>query len=860
MNKHLFSVAFVLGTLAIVWVGASFIDSSFLALAMTAVIAAVYVFGAHELRQYRQATTTLTNALAAIPDNVTELGDWLAGVHPSLQNPVRLRIEGERGALPGPALTPYLVGLLVMLGMLGTFLGMVVTLKGAVFALEKTTDLQAIRSALAVPVSGLGLAFGTSVAGVAASAMLGLMSAFSRRERMLAAQLLDTRIATVLRRFSLAHQRQETYKALQLQSQALPQVVDKLQAMMAQMEAMGQQLNQRLLSNQEDFHGNIKGVYTDLARAVDTSLRESLQQSAHAAGDSIKPVVEAAMSGIAQDAKLMHERMAATVQTQLDGLTARFSDTAATVADTWTAALKIHEQASAGIVAQVGRSLDAFSETFEQRSGALVAKVGDAYATLQADQAERDKQRQQAWEQSLVAMAATLRSHEQASAGIVADMERSLGAFNATFEERSGALVAKVGEAYAGLQADQAERDRQRQEAWEQSLQAMAATLRSHEQASAGIVADIGRSLDAFNATFDERSGALVTKVGEAYASLQTDQAERDRQRQQAWTQSLEAMAATLAQELQQTGAQTLSQQQKICDTLTLTAQEITGQLQASAGNTMAETSRLLASAEELMRARIASEAQWLEQHRERMDQLAGLLRAELGALKDEEAARGDAAVERLGQLQAAVTSHLTTLGTALEEPIARLIETASEAPRAAAEVIGQLRREISTSVARDNALLEERSRIMETLNALLEAINHASVEQRAVIDSLVASSATALSATASAFSDNVAAEAAKLSDIAAHVTSSAVDVASLSEAFGFAVQSFNEANEKLIANLQRIEGAMDKSMSRSDEQLAYYVAQAREIIDLSMASQKEVVDELRRLPAAQAMLAEEAR
>jgi len=929
MNKHLFSVAFVLGTLAIVWVGASFIDSSFLALAMTAVIAAVYVFGAHELRQYRQATTTLTNALAAIPDNVTELGDWLAGVHPSLQNPVRLRIEGERGALPGPALTPYLVGLLVMLGMLGTFLGMVVTLKGAVFALEKTTDLQAIRSALAVPVSGLGLAFGTSVAGVAASAMLGLMSAFSRRERMLAAQLLDTRIATVLRRFSLAHQRQETYKALQLQSQALPQVVDKLQAMMAQMEAMGQQLNQRLLSNQEDFHGNIKGVYTDLARAVDTSLRESLQQSAHAAGDSIKPVVEAAMSGIAQDAKLMHERMAATVQTQLDGLTARFSDTAATVAGTWTAALKSHEQASAGIVAQVGRSLDAFSETFEQRSGALVAKVGDAYATLQADQAERDKQRQQAWEQSLVAMAATLRSHEQASAGIVADMERSLGAFNATFEERSGALVAKVGEAYAGLQAgqaerdrqrqeaweqslvamaatlrsheqasagivadmerslgafnatfeersgalvakvgeayaglqaDQAERDRQRQEAWEQSLQAMAATLRSHEQASAGIVADIGRSLDAFNATFDERSGALVTKVGEAYASLQTDQAERDRQRQQAWTQSLEAMAATLAQELQQTGAQTLSQQQKICDTLTLTAQEITGQLQASAGNTMAETSRLLASAEELMRARIASEAQWLEQHRERMDQLAGLLRAELGALKDEEAARGDAAVERLGQLQAAVTSHLTTLGTALEEPIARLIETASEAPRAAAEVIGQLRREISTSVARDNALLEERSRIMETLNALLEAINHASVEQRAVIDSLVASSATALSATASAFSDNVAAEAAKLSDIAAHVTSSAVDVASLSEAFGFAVQSFNEANEKLIANLQRIEGAMDKSMSRSDEQLAYYVAQAREIIDLSMASQKEVVDELRRLPAAQAMLAEEAR
>jgi hypothetical protein len=135
---------------------------------------------------------------------------------------VRLRIEGERIGLPGPALTPYLVGLLVMLGMLGTFLGMVVTLNGAVFALEGTTDLQAIRSALAAPIKGLGLAFGTSVAGVAASAMLGLISALSRRERMLTAQLLDTRIATVLRGFSLAHQRQEDLPGAAVASPGLP--------------------------------------------------------------------------------------------------------------------------------------------------------------------------------------------------------------------------------------------------------------------------------------------------------------------------------------------------------------------------------------------------------------------------------------------------------------------------------------------------------------------------------------------------------------------------------------------------------------------------------------------------------------
>jgi hypothetical protein len=72
-----------------------------------------------------------------------------------------------------------------------------------------------------------------------------------------------------------------------------------------------------------------------------------------------------------------------------------------------------------------------------------------------------------------------------------------------------------------------------------------------------------------------------------------------------------------------------------------------------------------------------------------------------------------------------------------------------------------------------------------------------------------------------------------------------AVDVASLGETFGFAVRNFSETNGKLMANLQRIEQAIEKSMTRSDEQLAYYVAQAREMIDLSISSQKDVLEAL---------------
>lgn len=636
MNRHLFSIAFLLGAAAILWVGTGFVGTQWLALLMTMVIAVVYGFGALELRQFRQTSAGLSRALASIPEPLTDLEAWLTSVPLALQNPVRLRIQGERVGLPGPALTPYLVGLLVMLGMLGTFLGMVVTLNGAAFSLEGTTDLQTIRTALAAPIKGLGLAFGTSVAGVAASAMLGLMSALSRRERMGVAQALDNQIATRLRRFSLTYQRQETYAALQAQTQALPAVVNQLQAMMAQMERSneqlnaqlerkseqlngqmernGGQLNAQLLGQQDRFHSEVKLVYRELAASVDQSLRDSLTHSARLVGESIQPVLAAAMDTIAQDASQMHQRVLEAAQTQVEGL------------------------------------------------------------------------------------------------------------------------------------------------------------------------------------------------------SLQ----------------------------------------------LGATARDITAFAQTSADQTLGEITRLITSAEDLIRARVASEADWVKQNHAHMAQLTSLLGTELGALRDQEAQRGQAAVARLGELQTALASHLTTLGTALEEPIQRLIQSAAEAPRAAAEVIGQLRQQMSGSIAQDNALLQERTQILETLNALLGNIQHASTEQRAVIDTLVASSKALLNQAGSQFSERVELEAAKLSGIAAQVTSGAVEVSSLGETLGFAVNTFHAANEKLIGQLQRIEGALEQSMTRSDEQLAYYVAQAREVIDLSLLSQKEIFEALRQLPGRQTATTQE--
>ena len=198
MKRYSFHIAFGLGALAVLWVAAAVASSHLLVLFMCAVIGTVYVIGARELQQYRKATEALNQALSDIPHNLQNLNDWLVHLPASLHSPVRLRVEGERVALPGPALTPYLVGLLVMLGMLGTFLGMVVTLNGAVFALEGSNNIAGIRAAFSEPIKGLGLAFGTSVAGVATSAMLGLETLTSQKPKCSAACAIRSCVAKAL--------------------------------------------------------------------------------------------------------------------------------------------------------------------------------------------------------------------------------------------------------------------------------------------------------------------------------------------------------------------------------------------------------------------------------------------------------------------------------------------------------------------------------------------------------------------------------------------------------------------------------------------------------------------------------------
>ena len=678
MTRLLFLTAFLLGATAVSWMGAGFAGSHLLAFIITAVIGGVYLLGIVELLHFRRATSTLESALQNIPaqtDNTGEwLQQWLNRLDPSLREAVRLRIEGDRVGLPAPVFTPYLVGLLVMLGLLGTFIGMVDTLSGAVLALQGSTELEAVRAGLAAPIQGLGVAFGTSVAGVAASAMLGLISTLVRRDRMLATRQLEGKIAGVFKGLSLGHQRQQAYNAVQSQARSLPAVADKLQDVAAQLALMGdklgaallasqnefhdvtekrfaglalthEKLGETLLANQEHFHAATGSRFTELAASVDHSLRETLAASGKAAGESISPIVAEAMAGMGQMAQDTQRQLATTARDQLQAFGAEFRT-----------------------------AIDSLLKTFEANASS--------------------------WTDQTLALQ---------------------GSINQSVTESTAAFIDTAG----------------------------------------------------------ANSAALLARIGE-----------------------------------------------------------------------------LLQSTEALVAARIDSESAWLEGQGQRMEQLTAALTAELGALRAQEGQAQAAAVARLAALESAVAGHLVQLGSGLEAPMTRLIETASETPRAAAEVIGQLRAEISNNIERDNKLLEERQRVMDQLNTLSASLAQSSSGQRKAVEKLVADSERTLQDISTRIGDHIQAEVSKMSDASANVAGGAVELASLGEAFGLAVELFNTSNENMIEHLGRLEDAMERAGTRSDEQMAYYVAQAREIIDQSMLSQKEIIDDLRRLGGKQRQLA----
>jgi hypothetical protein len=498
--------------------------------------------------------------------------------------------------------------------------------------------------------------------------------------------------------------------------------------------------------------------------------------------------------------------------------------------------LRLLQAQSAALPALVDR-LQAMTQTFEQHSTA-------ANERLLAGQAEFLTQSQALQERLAVSLQQSLREGAEASAAAIGGALQPMAETTlAGLAHHSEALHARVEQAVqqqlAGL-SDGFERSRVATEA------SWAKVVSEQSQAQQALVDDLRQHLQAFSDGQGTQAEALVARIGER---LQVD-ANGNAEAWRAAIEQQQALNSALVERQQQAllaaGQQLDEHAQALLRALEQRHDASQSLLQ---DHEQQRQARWDAVSAELQQAHAALHAQLQAGDEQRLQRWSDALQHVSTDLAERLRANG----ERLAAQQQQVCDTLAATAQQIGEngraqasatlaEVSTLLQTAAAAPKAAADVINELRSTLSESLVRDNAMLEERGRLLATVQTLLDAINHASHEQRTAVDALVGGSAELLERVGNRFTDHIAAETGKLNGIAAALNGSAGEVGQLASTFGEAVAQFGSASTELSGRLEQIGGALDASLARSDEQLAYYVAQAREVIDLSIASQADVV------------------
>ncbi|BFM06376.1 hypothetical protein [Halioxenophilus aromaticivorans] len=968
MTKSLSWLSFIIGAVIVVWMGTAFMGTNLLALIITCAIAGVYVLGFSELIRYQKESYSLHRALDQETSPVQDLPTWLGAIAPALQLPVQQRITQDRSAIPTPIMTPYLIGLLVLLGLIGTFIGMVGTLKGAVIALESNTELEAIRSGLAAPMKGLGMAFGTSVAGVSASAALGLISTLSRRDRLHAWRKLEAVIPSTFAAVSINSERQRTYAALQQQADHWPNLVEQLSQLANNIETLGKNVCDTLTQQQKEALADTASSVTDMTSKLQTTLQHELETTTQQMSALVEPVVERVLSQGQNQIAAAHEQWQQTNREHLATQMAALRDNSADLQNQWRSGIEEqHVLQRALIEAQkswaeriqqdIGNGVEQsqraigehLQQWLQQQQDDEQQRREHINATNQqwlADIAEGQKQyhallqQQKIWatslqeeiseqfSQSQTEFGQTLRhwleqqqqdeqarrehvnaSNQQWLADIAANQsqykallaqqnhwaETLQQEFASSIEQTKTEISATLGQWLALQEANELKRQQtisdtnqqvfdeilgqqKQQGQWQQTLQQAQQELQHQlrnqfDQSVVDAQKIIGETLQTWlqeqKLHEQERRQLLEDNTLQVYEEILVQQEGHNQllKKQGEWAQELQQHVRNNLIQTQNELGQTLKawlQQQSDADQARLDAigagnqtqfNDLIARHQQHADDlnlrqqTLADSiASVVSGGEALLDERRSQESQWYEQQQKQAESFIAAAKSELGQLQQAEQQRNQAAIAGFEQLQASMSEQLERLTEALQTPMSELMQTAAESPKAAAEVLSQLRQEMTSALERDNQMLQERQSIMEQLDQLATSLASATTEQRDAIMSMTEASSTMLAEVSERFSAKIDTDIDKLATGIDQVAASSIDMATLAETFGQAVQDYQSANSQLLEHFGSLEAQIAAMNDRSDEQMGYYVAQAREIIDHSLSSQQEMIEQLRRL------------
>ncbi len=499
MNRFPLIAAALCGFWALAYTASYYAGRDSLATAVTAVMFVAFSAGVAELFLRNRELDALTEELRAF--DTRNAREALEKASPTLRSLLQARLDRTPMAPPQAIFAPYLVGVLVMLGLLGTFLGLFGTLRGAHQALSASSDVEALRAGLAEPMRGLMRSFGTSAAGVSTSSLLGFAALFTRRAGARLASGLHRVVAGPLASLSPARRQLDALEELSAQSTAMPKAAGAL--------LRAAQGIERLQKQMTDTHSisiaRIDEGFDKLRLALDAQLCTT----ASSLGERIASATETTTNKLQQALAPIAKSLDASSKTILHSLGDELG--------------KVVERDQ-----KRGESLAQLSETVREELLAVASKLQDGLAEgLRAQNLERER---------LTSLAARL---DEAT--------RELGAGTAAHARALTDLGRKLGEASQASTEELQGRARQ-------IIEALVSSQRQHEAASEALAERLG----AMAETRDQKRDATELQLLEALAEhTRAEQAAREH-REKSLLDRLEALQSAQATRREEAEAQAI--------------------------------------------------------------------------------------------------------------------------------------------------------------------------------------------------------------------------------------------------------------------------------------------------------------
>lgn len=795
--------------------GALYSGTDRLAFVLVALIGAGLSLGIVELAVRARRALRFEREIERLPGAPTEAD--VEAASPEIRSVLRARIAGVPSAPAAQPYASYLLGLLVMIGLLGTFMGLFESLRGAREALGTSGDVAALRAALAAPMTGLSRAFGTSAAGVSASAMLGLALVIARRGESRAFAALSSYAAGPLARLTVARRTLDALEAIAHQGASLPAASEAMTRGAAALSDVAREVGVALERTTHTVGEDLRSV----ARSVREDLQGASQSSARAVAEAVSPRLEAAVTRVIETTAAQASATIARFDAASEARIAREATHAAALAERV-------ERAVEAVVAAHREQAVALRDDVAREAKSVVDAVVAGRELLAEAEAERARTIAAAMTETAVAVGSRLEQTALEIGRTLSDTmtatELRLDALREAVARDTKSVIETVVANREQLADAEAERSRAVASALTDTAAAVGAQLQhialDISKSLADALASTELALEAHRTHATEQDAARVARFDRVVERLESSAqsiGERFEGTAATFGESLAATARTIESRLTESTLASMTQ----FDALLARVDSSTASLDASLTGTAHGVTKVLVEAAEQM---VTAQSLGAEQLSTYVEKLAAV-RAELRA-------DDDARAERIAEgTEARLEGLARTVSEALATSMEKVVASAQAAPEAAARVIAEsadrLRAEAEANAERDARL----ELLVERLDAL----------------------ATAIDARGAEHTDKVSALTERLQETyaqsAAALEKGGVELTSTAELFGASVDKYREASDKWLTGLSVLRAAAERAaQGDAQDMLAAYLEQTREVFDHTLQFQRQLFNELRRV------------